>query len=216
MIHIAALIAEYLNLFEPNLGIPQGCVEFRNISHNVMEEKSSLYSFPDDEVFFETHVFTEQGMVKAMSTAVDYFIQAEMYETANEVYKIMIPLYESNRNYEELAKCTANQSQLFSKIISSVKKLLCKTHFFFLKLNFLKTRVPDSYYRVGFYGSKFEELDGKEFIYKEKKITRLGEITERLTVTIFIFFVYFEIFFLFKKKKENLFFKVWQRIFSNH
>lgn len=31
----------------------------------------------------------------------------------------------------------------------------------------------------------FQELNGKEFIYKEKKLVRLGEITERLTVSDF-------------------------------
>lgn len=39
-----------------------------------------------------------------------------------------------------------------------------------------------SFYRVGFFGTGFDELDGQEFIYKEPKITRLGEITERLMV----------------------------------
>jgi len=43
-----------------------------------------------------------------------------------------------------------------------------------------ESRILGSYYRVGFYGNIFEELDGKEFIYKEPKITRLGEIQERL------------------------------------
>ena len=37
-----------------------------------------------------------------------------------------------------------------------------------------------SYYRVGFYGARFEELDGREFIYKEPKITKLVEVKERL------------------------------------
>ena len=39
-----------------------------------------------------------------------------------------------------------------------------------------------SYYRVGLYGSSFLELDGKEYIYKEPKITKLSEIKERLKV----------------------------------
>jgi dedicator of cytokinesis protein 6/7/8 len=39
-----------------------------------------------------------------------------------------------------------------------------------------------SYYRVGFYGVDFEELNGKEFIYKEPKITKLSEIKDRLKV----------------------------------
>ena len=37
-----------------------------------------------------------------------------------------------------------------------------------------------SYYRVGFYGDAFEELNGQEFIYKEPKITKLVEIKDRL------------------------------------
>ena len=37
-----------------------------------------------------------------------------------------------------------------------------------------------SYYRVGFYGSAFEEMDGAEYIYKEPKITKLVEVKDRL------------------------------------
>lgn len=38
------------------------------------------------------------------------------------------------------------------------------------------------YYRVGFYGSKFEDLNGKEFVYKEPKATHLFDLKERLKV----------------------------------
>lgn len=43
-----------------------------------------------------------------------------------------------------------------------------------------QTRLLGSYYRIGFYGAEFEELDNKEYVYKEPKITRLGEIQDRL------------------------------------
>ena len=39
-----------------------------------------------------------------------------------------------------------------------------------------------TYFRVGFYGSKFEDVDGEEFIYKEPAITKLAEISHRLEV----------------------------------
>lgn len=39
-----------------------------------------------------------------------------------------------------------------------------------------------TYFRVGFYGSKFGDLDGEEFIYKEQMITKLPEISHRLEV----------------------------------
>ena len=37
-----------------------------------------------------------------------------------------------------------------------------------------------TYFRVGFYGPKFGDLDGEEFIYKEPTLTKLPEISHRL------------------------------------
>ena len=45
-----------------------------------------------------------------------------------------------------------------------------------------------TYFRVGFYGSKFGDLDGEEFIYKEPAITKLSEISHRLEVMYCIFY----------------------------
>jgi len=42
------------------------------------------------------------------------------------------------------------------------------------------TRSFGTYYRVGFWGKPFKELDGKEFIYRERNLTKLPEITSRL------------------------------------
>ena len=43
-------------------------------------------------------------------------------------------------------------------------------------------RIFGTYFRVGFYGSLFGDLDGEEFIYKEQSITKLPEISHRLEV----------------------------------
>lgn len=40
-----------------------------------------------------------------------------------------------------------------------------------------------TYFRVGFYGSKFGDLDEQEFVYKEPAITKLAEISHRLEVS---------------------------------
>jgi len=46
------------------------------------------------------------------------------------------------------------------------------------------SRLLGTYYRVGFYGKKFgPEMDGKEFVYKMPKITRLSEVTQMVTVS---------------------------------
>lgn len=41
-----------------------------------------------------------------------------------------------------------------------------------------------TYFRVGFYGAKFGDLNGEEFIYKEPAITKLPEISHRLEVCV--------------------------------
>ena len=41
-----------------------------------------------------------------------------------------------------------------------------------------------TYFRVGFYGSKFGDLDGEEYIYKEPAITKLPEVSHRLQVSM--------------------------------
>ena len=43
-------------------------------------------------------------------------------------------------------------------------------------------RVFGTYFRVGFYGSKFGDLNSEEFIYKEPTLTKLPEIFSRLEV----------------------------------
>lgn len=39
-----------------------------------------------------------------------------------------------------------------------------------------------TYFRVGFYGCKFGDLHGEEYVYKEPTITKLPEISHRLQV----------------------------------
>lgn len=39
-----------------------------------------------------------------------------------------------------------------------------------------------TYFRVGFYGCRFGDLDEQEFVYKEPSITKLAEISYRLEV----------------------------------
>lgn len=50
--------------------------------------------------------------------------------------------------------------------------------------NFLQAgkRVFGTYFRVGFYGPRFGDLDGEEFVYKEPTLTKLPEISHRLEV----------------------------------
>lgn len=126
MVHIAALIAEFLNLAEPSPGLPVGCAAFEHVSHSALEEvlESSgdlLGGVTDDEATTELQIFTEDGLVKVMCQAIEYLKQAELYEACNELYKLVLPIFEKNRDYLKLSAAHLDLKEIFDKIILSVR-----------------------------------------------------------------------------------------------
>ena len=105
-------------------------------------------------------------MVELLETAASFFFEAQVYEAVNEVYKLIIPIYESQRNHFQLGKVYSKLSECYKDLVSKGQhRFLC------------------SYFRVGFYGLIFGDLDRQEFIYKEAALTRLGEFSLRLQVS---------------------------------
>ncbi|XP_060619527.2 dedicator of cytokinesis protein 6 isoform X1 [Anolis sagrei] len=162
LVHSAALVAEYLSMLEDCRYLPVGCVTFQNISSNVLEESavSDDILSPDEEGICSGKYFTEQGLVGLLEQAASSFTMGGLYEAVNEVYKILIPIHEANRDFKKLAVLHGKLQDAFSKITNQ--------------------RMFGTYFRVGFYGSKFGDLDEQEFVYKEPSITKLAEISHRL------------------------------------
>ncbi|XP_065923700.1 dedicator of cytokinesis protein 7 isoform X2 [Magallana gigas] len=164
LVHAAGLIAEYLYMIEDKPYLPVGAVDFQKISVNVLEESA----VSDDVVSPEEGVctgkyFTENGLVGVLEAAAMEFNMAGMYEHVNEVYKILIPIHESGRDYKKLGAIHNKLHEAFSNITRQEGK-----------------RMFGTYFRVGFYGHKFGDLDGEEFVYKEPPITKLPEVAHRL------------------------------------
>ncbi|OXB80791.1 UNVERIFIED_CONTAM: hypothetical protein H355_010557 [Colinus virginianus] len=143
LVHAAALVAEYLSMLEDRSYLPVGSVTFQNISSNVLEE-----SAVSDDV---------------LSPDEDGICSGRLYETVNEVYKIVIPILEAHRDFRKLTLTHSKLQKAFDSIINKGQK-----------------RMFGTYFRVGFYGSKFGDLDEQEFVYKEPAITKLPEISHRL------------------------------------
>ncbi|XP_041134364.1 dedicator of cytokinesis protein 7 isoform X3 [Polyodon spathula] len=165
--HAAALVAEYLSMLEDRKYLPVGCVTFQNISSNVLEESavSDDVLSPDEEGICSGKYFTEAGLVGLLEQAAASFSLAGMYESVNEVYKVLIPIHEANRDAKKLASIHGKLQEAFSKIVHQSTGW---------------ERMFGTYFRVGFYGSKFGDLDEQEFVYKEPSITKLAEISHRL------------------------------------
>uniref|UniRef100_A0AAX7SZ15 Dedicator of cytokinesis 6 n=1 Tax=Astatotilapia calliptera TaxID=8154 RepID=A0AAX7SZ15_ASTCA len=158
LVHSAALVAEYLNMLEDCRYLPIGCVTFQNISSNVLEESavSDDVLSPEEEGICAGKYFSESGLVGLLEQAAASFNMAGMYEAINEVYKILLPIHEANRDFKKLATVHGKLQDAFNK------------------------RMFGTYFRVGFYGCRFGDLDEQEFVYKEPSITKLAEISHRL------------------------------------
>ncbi|XP_030883567.1 dedicator of cytokinesis protein 7 isoform X5 [Leptonychotes weddellii] len=167
LVHSAALVAEYLSMLEDRKYLPVGCVTFQNISSNVLEESavSDDVVSPDEEGICSGKYFTESGLVGLLEQAAASFSMAGMYEAVNEVYKVLIPIHEANRDAKKLSTIHGKLQEAFSKIVHQSTGW---------------ERMFGTYFRVGFYGTKFGDLDEQEFVYKEPAITKLAEISHRL------------------------------------
>ncbi|XP_077331125.1 dedicator of cytokinesis protein 8 isoform X1 [Lithobates pipiens] len=165
LVHAAALVAEYLSMLEDCSYLPVGSVSFQNISSNVIEESavSDDILTPDEDGVCSGRYFSETGLVGLLEQAAELFIQAAFYETVNEVYKIVIPVLEAHRDFRKLALTHEKLQKAFDRIIQKGQK-----------------RMFGTYFRVGFYGARFGDLDEQEFIYKEPAITKLPEVSHRL------------------------------------
>uniref|UniRef100_A0A8C5LM28 Dedicator of cytokinesis 8 n=1 Tax=Leptobrachium leishanense TaxID=445787 RepID=A0A8C5LM28_9ANUR len=165
LVHAAALVAEYLSLLEDCSYLPVGSVSFQNISSNIIEESavSDDILTPDEDGVCSGRYFSETGLIGLLEQAAELFSQAGFYETINEVYKIVIPVLEAHRDYRKLRSTHEKLQKAFSNILTKGHK-----------------RMFGTYFRVGFYGAKFGDLDEQEYIYKEPTITKLPEISHRL------------------------------------
>ncbi|XP_044134775.1 dedicator of cytokinesis protein 6 isoform X5 [Bufo gargarizans] len=167
LIHGAALVSEYLSMIEDARHLPVGCVTFQSISSNVLEESavSDDVVSPDEEGICTGKYFTEAGLVGLLEQACASLNMGSLFEAVNEVYKILIPIYEAHRDYKKLASVHGKLQEAFNKINNQITSW---------------ERMFGTYFRVGFYGSKFGDLDEQEFVYKEPSITKLAEISHRL------------------------------------
>uniref|UniRef100_A0A8B9CIW6 Dedicator of cytokinesis 8 n=1 Tax=Anser brachyrhynchus TaxID=132585 RepID=A0A8B9CIW6_9AVES len=167
LVHAAALVAEYLSMLEDHSYLPVGSVSFQNISSNVLEESavSDDVLSPDEDGICSGRYFSESGLVGLLEQAAELFSTGGLYETVNEVYKIVIPILEAHRDFRKLTLTHSKLQKAFDSIINKVLG---------------QKRMFGTYFRVGFYGSKFGDLDEQEFVYKEPAITKLPEISHRL------------------------------------
>ncbi|KAI1305795.1 Dedicator of cytokinesis protein 9 [Halotydeus destructor] len=167
LIHIAALEAEILRKRDgADPEVDPGPGDFLRISTNIARDEGTCGIKSCDEADDDEENFTVDNLIDTLESAAGLFSRAERFEMIPEVYKVMVPLYEKQRNFEALSKLYRSISTTYDKIINVQKS---------------GKRILGRYYKVAFFGKEyFDEESGKEFIYKEPKLTSLAEINQRL------------------------------------
>ncbi|KAM9836745.1 dedicator of cytokinesis protein 11 [Aulostomus maculatus] len=157
-VHVAALVAEYLHrkkLF------PSGLAAFKKITLNIEEEAAMKEDSGMQDVYY-----TEEVLVEHLEVCAEALWKAERYELITHIAKLIIPIYEKRHEYEKLSRLYDTLHRAYNKIMEVIQS---------------GRRLLGTYFRVAFYGQGFfEEEDGKEYIYKEPKLTGLSEISQRL------------------------------------
>ncbi|XP_029609786.1 dedicator of cytokinesis protein 11 [Salmo trutta] len=157
-VHIAALVAEYLHRKKM---FPSGLAAFKRITLNIEEEAAMK-----DDTGMQDVYYTEEVLVEHLELCVEGLWKAERYELITHIAKLIIPVYEKRHDFEKL-------SRLYDTLHRAYNKILEVLH--------TGRRLLGTYFRVAFYGQGyFEEEDGKEYVYKEPKLTGLSEISQRL------------------------------------
>ncbi|XP_026793122.3 dedicator of cytokinesis protein 11 isoform X1 [Pangasianodon hypophthalmus] len=157
-VHIAALVAEYL--FRKKL-FPSGLAAFKKITFNIEEEAAMKEDSGMQDVYYSEDVLVEQ-----LEVCVEGLWKAERFELITYIARLIIPVYEKRHEFEKLRRLYDTLQRAYSKILEVMQT---------------GRRLLGTYFRVAFYGQGFfEEEDGKEYIYKEPKLTGLSEISHRL------------------------------------
>ncbi|XP_049286760.1 dedicator of cytokinesis protein 9 isoform X2 [Anopheles funestus] len=160
-LHIAALVSEYLKL-KGCCAVAQGAESFARISRNIPRDEKGLKL----DSGTQDSQYTEQFLLERLKECAEYLDRSERLECLGELYRLIIPILESRRDYHGLTQCYEHLTQAYNRVI---------------EFNKSGKRLLGRFYRVIFFSQVyFEEENGVEYIYKEPKVTSLSEISERL------------------------------------
>ncbi|PQQ13627.1 guanine nucleotide exchange factor SPIKE 1 [Prunus yedoensis var. nudiflora] len=138
----------------------------RKICPMVSNEISSETSAAEVEGYGASKL-TVDSAVKYLQLANKLFSQAELFHFCASILELVIPVYKSRRAYGQLSKCHTMLTNIYESILEQESSPIPFT--------------DATYYRVGFYSDRFGKLDRKEYVYREARDVRLGDIMEKLS-----------------------------------
>ncbi len=94
------------------------------VTPNAVEEANffSPDQNADEEGIYDRGTFSRDIFIDILIRSVQSLKKAEMFEAAAEVYKLLVPMFESTRDYNKLAEAHGDLKTIYSDIIKVKKK----------------------------------------------------------------------------------------------
>ncbi|CAI5983029.1 unnamed protein product [Closterium sp. NIES-64] len=109
---------------------------------------------------------TVEGAVQHVQRASNLFYKAELFHFCALMLSLLLPLHRTRHDYKQLTKTHNKIASIYENVEQQETSPI---------------PFKDAcYYRVGFYGERFRYIDGRQFIYRESRDVRLGDIMEKL------------------------------------
>jgi hypothetical protein len=115
---------------------------------------------------YGTSKLTVESAVKYLQLANKLFVQAELFHFCADILELIIPVHKARKSYGQLSKCYTSLCSIYESLQEQEA-----------------SPIPfkdATYYRVGFYGSQFGKMDRKEYVYREARDVRLGDIMQAM------------------------------------
>jgi len=162
-VHCAYLISRYLISTGKFMDILES--DFLSICPNIKNELVlPTFDQKDSSALFQSGIWSLNYVVELLEKAIALLETGNRYELAIEIYSLISKILKCKKDYKALSTCLLNCQKLCTTLLEKNKD----------------TRLFSRYYRIGFYGSKFEELDGKEYIYRKPHESGLSLIQNQI------------------------------------
>lgn len=164
-IHLASLISVYINKLKERERVHCEKRQFQRAAPNVDSEMNIPPEAFREEGICQSSTFTRSGLFLSLKAAVDFLKKDMLYESCIAVLRMMVAIHSANRNWSELQDVYEDLESLCRMIVET---------------NNADSRMFSVYFKVMLMGKKFGEVDGQEYIYKERPGARLAEVSERI------------------------------------
>lgn len=168
-VSIASMVAQYVKSREGCFGpmtrlLPPHWHHFPFLAPNLQHSPDpplSVAQYPN----MESSTWTSKYLLEMLRTSAALFDKATRYELSLEVYNNIRMYQKMEKKWDAYQNTIKDEQELLGRLVDVNKPV---------------ERIFPVYFRVAFYGSKWEHLDGKQFIYKKSPKFSLSTFKKQL------------------------------------